>query len=1500
LLLINLSYKSNGGNPFFVKLFLQSLYDEQLLTFSSQTHWQWDLAKIRQHPATENVITLMAYQIQQLPLATQQALSIASCIGHRLTLSTLQTAMSCSPAVIYEALQPALNSGILLQTDSELYFAHDRVQEAAYQLLTETEKAHTHLTIGQRLLANSTSEEALLLDIVAQLNRCHSLVTNPEECLRIARLNLKAGQKVKQATAYTAALDYLRTIPEWIDPKTLWQTDYLFAFTFHKELAVVEYLSGHFDISESLIKDMQPYLRSNLDKVEIFHILIIQKTLQGQLKEAINFGHQALQLLGSGLPLENLTDFIQKTASDLKQKLWGIPLSSLLDAPLIVEPEKQALFTILASILPASYRLGSELHPAVGLMSTSLSLTYGHTPESCLGYAVYGYLLCIMFEEYALGYEFGKLALQLAKKQQSPVQYSKSSLAILGWIYPWSQSIQQLPTLLTEAYEANLACGDLEYAGYCVFQKIMMLFNQGTPLDKVQQDILPLLQFAHSTKHQSAIKTIQGIERLLANLRGDTPDEWNFDTNAISEAQFEEGCQQTNSYQALCFYHTCKAQTFYLYGHFKQALDNLTCARKYLIFIVGQYVTAIFNWYDSLTRLSLYPTASVEEQQAYLEQVIQNQQQMQRWQASCTENFAHKYVLVKAELARLKGHYEQAEAYYNQAIELADRHGFIQEQALAAELAAKYWLARGQSLCAQGYLNTAFNSYKQWGGKRKLMQFKAKYADLLKALAPPGLSQLAINQEKTLSSNTLKLLDLSSILKASQTISSEIELPKLLRGMMQIIIENAGAQQGAVLFVEADDTIFVQAEYASDGTITTLQKIPLADWANGAQAVIQYVKRLHQSVVLDNATTHKQFKMDPYISRTQAKSILCVPLLKHTELKAILYVENNLMTHAFTPEHVQIVLILTAQMAISLENARYFAEQLALTLQLSEQSARAQMAEEMLHAVTHDLQLALQASKAGTWNWWIGTDQVTWDAANYALFGLKPSEFKGTFEAVVECVHPDDRERFKQEAKRCIKQNIPFDMEFRVIWPDKSVHILAAQGRVYRDKEDQPIKMAGVCLDITQRKQLEQERLEVLKKAEEERIRRQEALHYQQQQKEYTETVCHELRNPLQGMIGSTELLKTDMGALSTNLTAYQQRQMPETKMQLDACMENCKNYVANLEECIDHLKDLLDDVLNLAKLEANKMKLAIKIIQPKAIIQSVAKMFAAKLAQKQLQLNLQLPEEDILVKGDAQRLKQIMINLLANALKFTEKGGITLGLKVLQVATTYTRLQFMVADTGIGMTPEERSRLFQRFSQANVNIASQYGGTGLGLAISDKLVKLMNGQIEVASEKGQGTQFNFIIECAIPTQEELNTLVEQPEASTESATLPTVEPQARKILLVDDNPINQKVLAKMLKDLGYTTLQIATNGKEAVQFFTEAGPFDLIFMDIEMPVMNGYEASRQIREQEHMLKLASTPIIGLTGHTEEKYKQQALAAGMNDVLSKPFTKDDIQHLVAT
>jgi len=1484
--------QKTGGNPFFIKLFLQSLYDTQLLNFSLSTQWHWDTAKIQQHPATENVITFMSYQLQRLPYDTQEALNIISCLGNRIALNTLQIAMAGSRNTVYDALRPALNNGILIEIDDEVVFAHDRVQEASYSLLAEVERANRHLIIGRRLLTNSTHAEVLLFDIVAQFNHSHHLVTDLEERKQLGRLNLKAAQKAKQATAYTVALIYLYASKEWNYTETHWKTDYSLIFTLFKELAETEYLCGHFELSQALIATMQPYLQSTLDKIDIYYFLIIQKTLQGQFKAAIEYGLNALQLLGSELPVDNLTNFTQQKLEHIQKKLANTPSLSLLNYPIMDDPQKKAALKIINILHSPCYITSpKEMHVVTILMGMHLSLEYGNNAESCLIYVRYGYLLCNFFQKYELGYAFATLAIQLAEQLQAPIERCKSSLTKYLFVHPWSKPIYLIIPEVDAGFKASLNYGDLTYAAYYSALKIWTLLDIGVNLKKIQQEATVMLQFTQSIKHHFATY-INVVQRVAANLVANTPAQQDFTFNTIDEIAFEEIFLNAKNYFPLCVYRIYKAQVLYLHHDIEHALQVILLAEKDLIYIPGIYPTALFNWYQSLIYLALYQTVPRDMQASYLKQVMQNQQQMRLWQASCPENFTHKYLLVEAELACIKGDYPQAEIYYDQAIKLAMEYGFIQEQALAAELAAKYWLMRDKLLCAKGYLLEAFNNYKQWGAKRKALLLKEKYPDLLRVFTSQ-LTNLIVNPEITLSVDSLRNLDLTSILKASQAISSEIELSKLLHKMMNIIIENAGAQKGAVLFLEKDGSIFVQAEYLLGGQIITLQNIPLIEWTGGAHSVIQYIKRQHHHVVINNAITHESFYADPYISKVQAKSILCLPILKQDRLTAILYVENNLMSHAFTTEHVQIVLILMAQMAISLENAHYFTEQIALTRQLAKQSARAKIAEESLHAVTHDLELALHASKAGTWNWLLSSDKMTLDSVNYALFGLTPETFTGTYEGILAQVHPADRETVDSVVRQCIESGTAYNMEYRIIWPDSSEHVISAHGSVYRDNQGKPIKMAGVCLDVTQRKQLEQERLEAIKKAEEEHIRRQEALNYQKKLEEDTHTICHELRNPLQGLIGSTQLLKTEIDSHNDYLIEYQKAPTEKLRAQLNVDIKNCKDTLNNLEESNKHLEALLDDILNLAKLDAHKMELVSEPFQPRAIIDSVIKMFKAKTAQKQLQLLSQIPEEEVWVKGDEKRLKQIIINLLANALKFTELGSITLGFNVQQITATHTQLRFTVEDTGIGMNAEEKSKLFQRFSQASANVSNQYGGTGLGLEISEKLVKLMQGQIEVTSEKDKGTTFSFTITCENFNPQELKDFAPQTTQPSNAA----ITELHYKILVVDDNVINQKVLTAMLKKQDHS-VQIANDGLEAVQLFTTAGPFDLIFMDMEMPIMYGDEATRQIRQKESELHLPPIPIICTSARTSDELLPYIQGAGMNDFLIKPFKKEDVTRVI--
>jgi PAS domain S-box-containing protein len=618
------------------------------------------------------------------------------------------------------------------------------------------------------------------------------------------------------------------------------------------------------------------------------------------------------------------------------------------------------------------------------------------------------------------------------------------------------------------------------------------------------------------------------------------------------------------------------------------------------------------------------------------------------------------------------------------------------------------------------------------------------------------------------------------------------------------------------------------------------------------------------------------------------------------ELKAILYAENNLMTYAFTPERAQTALILTAQMAISLQNARYFAEQLALTQQLAEQSARRQLAEESLHTVTHDLKLALEASRAGTWNWWFATNRITWDGTHCALFGMTPDEFKGTYDAFLEQVCPKDRERLKQTLEQCKEQDTFHDLEYRIIWPDSSEHMMAAHGRVYRDlRTGQPIKMAGVCLDITERKKLEQERMEALEQAEKkERQRADEAERYFKQQGEFINTVCHEIRNPMSGISNTVVFLEEKMASLKTLKASLPAPLQPS----LEELVQTLEEDIQTIKHCVDHQTGVINGVLNLSRLESGKVALLLKPFKPKTIIEEIIPLFTSQLKTKQLSLVVALPEHAIAIKGDSERFKMILINLISNAIKFTEKGHIKISLQTQAVDSNHVELVICVEDTGIGMTPEEQSRLFQQFSRP---LSSQYEGSGLGLAISKKLLDLMGGAIQVHSVKGQGSTFTIHLTCEIVDIEEKRVSPLLQRKLPDPLSIVTPAPASKQhILVAEDNIVNQKILRRQLEATGYTCM-VADNGQKAIEAIGaltavetpeqwNLAAFDLILMDLEMPVMGGIEATGLIRKKEKQLGLPSIPIIGLSAYAEEIYGETAKEAGMDAYNTKPYRKEEL------
>jgi predicted ATPase/class 3 adenylate cyclase/GAF domain-containing protein/tRNA A-37 threonylcarbamoyl transferase component Bud32 len=946
--LAELVVRKTEGNPFFVNQFLNTLHQENLLFFNlhhseSPRKWQWDIAKIEAMDITDNVVELMSIKLSKLPARTQQVLRLAACLGNQFDLNTLSFIHEKSPSETFQDLLPAVQEGLLLPT-SELEaldiesitsnllifnykFLHDRVQQAAYALMDETLQKAVHLRIGRLLLANLSTEEQTerIFDLVDHLNRGQDLITDEQEQIKLAKFNLLAGQKAKDATAYAAAKDYLSAGIASLTSNS-WNQHYELTFALHKEQAEIEYLNGNFEQSEALIYVTLAHTKSALEKAELYNLLIVQYTMLAKYENAIQAGRDALALLGIVLPEVNLQTALNVELGNAKENLGDREIAALITEPQMISSGKKAAIKLLMNIDPPAYFINQELYAVIVLKMANISLKYGSVSESAKGYTTYGLILGSVLGDYQSGYEFARLGVNLSEKFNDLAQKCKACNIFANHVIHWMKPIKDAKVINKEGYKAGLASGEFQFAGYILMHQFMNEFFAGKNIENLLKKITSKLTFVTKTKNNLAINSLRGYHLSLSNLCSITNEKFDFHNTDITEDQYLKIFQFQPDPHSLCLYYILKCQIFYLYEQPNEALQYALEAEKLLPFILGIVTEAEHNFYYSLSLVALYPEASESDKQYYWEHIIANQKQMKIWANNCPENFLHKYLLVAAEIARVSGKDLEAIDLYDRAIESAREQEFIQNEALANELAAKFWIGKSKEEFAQLYMTKAHYGYQLWGAKRKVEDLEEKYPQLLvrkSTTAKTGIKNTTSSIDTT-SNKSSSCLDLTTVMKASQAISGEIVLDKLLVKLMQILIENAGAQKG-FLILESKGELLIEAEGSlNQNNVTVLQSLSIESRQALSLSIINYVAHTKESVVLNDASREGNFTNESYIQTTQPKSILCAPLINQGQLLGIVYLENNLTTGAFTPDRLEMLNLLSAQAAISIENARLY------------------------------------------------------------------------------------------------------------------------------------------------------------------------------------------------------------------------------------------------------------------------------------------------------------------------------------------------------------------------------------------------------------------------------------------------------------------------------------------------------------------------------------------------------------------------------------------------
>ena len=929
--------RKTEGNPFFVNEFLRMLHSENLLTFdAAHLSWKWNIAQIQAQNITDNVVELLLLKLQKLPEGTQRMLRLAACVGAEFDLETLAIIDEKSPQAISVDLLAAIQAGFILplsELDEDLLiqeykFLHDRMQQAAYALIDDSQKQSVHLQIGRNLLLKTLPEQLSdkLFEIVDHLNYGLELITNQAERNEIAKLNLMAAQKAKGAIAYNMARNYLAAGKVWLAASS-WQTNYDLTLELHLETAEVAYLCGEFEQVEHLAAIVLQEAKTVLDSVKVYEVKIQLNMAQNQPLKAINTALQVLQKLGISFP-ETLNQSDIRLELDAITSLFaGKPIGDLIHLPEMTEPDKLAAMQILSGITIAAYIAVPDLMPLLAAKQVNLSIQYGNALVSPFAYAIFGMALCGRVGDIESAYQFGQLALRMLSRSNSHSLKARTLNIVNNFIIHWKEHNGELLKPLLEAHQSGLETGDFEFGAYSAYNYCFQSFVIGKELVDVERVMRIYSEAIRQIKHKIALNWLQIFQQTVSNLMKCSSDP----TCLVGEIYNEESelpqLQAANDGNSIFKVYFNKLFLNYLLSNYVQAVESSVVAERHLSYVAALPLIPLYNFYDSLARLAIYPESSTQVQTEILRKVALSQGKMKQWAHYAPMNYLHKYHLVEAENARVLGQSPEAEEFYEQAIQGAKDNEYLQEEALAYELAAKFYLERGRSKFAQTYMKEAHYCYERWGATVKIKDLETRYPQLFPQSS--SVTDTAIRTTSGTTSNTSPIaFDLATVLKASQAISSEIELAQLLRSLMRILIENAGAQTGCLILENAETWTIEAACELNDGehvcVSQVLQSLPTTNRL--PESIIQYVIRTHESVILNDATREGNFINEPYIQCNQTQSLLCLPLLNQSKLVGVLYLENQLAAGAFTPERSQVLNLLSTQAAIAIKNAKLYSK----------------------------------------------------------------------------------------------------------------------------------------------------------------------------------------------------------------------------------------------------------------------------------------------------------------------------------------------------------------------------------------------------------------------------------------------------------------------------------------------------------------------------------------------------------------------------------------------
>jgi len=1270
-------YEKTGGNPFFVIQFLVELADKSLLTFDAEIGaYNWDITEIQKVGFSADVVHLVTEKLNRLASATKLALKSLACLGNTAQIDTLVRVREQPEQVIHDALWGAVQAGLLLRNGSTYKFLHDRVQEAAYALISKEDRAAVHLKIG-RLLASSVKEgdmKEAIFEIVNQFERATGLIASEAEREYVATLFLSAARQARNSTAYNSALRYLHRGRSLLADDS-WHRQYALTFEFELRMAECELLIGELANAEKRLETLIGYGTGKLDLASAYRLKITLHVVKSETDRTVEAALECLRLFGVVLEPDPTTRQLDAAFAEIWSTLNELTIEAIAELPRATNPDVEAAMTLLwaPAISKSEAFLGIYLCHIVGF-----TIANGVTAASTDGIGWFGNFVGHRFGRYSDGYRLTRLACDLVEKHNFTAFRAKALYA-LYMSRLWFQPISQALEAALDAFAAGSDSGDVLAACGSANAVVLTRFARGDHLEDVGREVEKGISFTNQTGYRDVGKVLLIEQRAVLHLQGRTESFATLDGDGFKESEFEQFLASSRNGLMLFCSWVSKGQSCYMAGRLDEAAYAFEKAEPLYWVCPGHIQHFNYQLFSALTLAALEPGGHPSPER---KSRLQTQyEQLGCWAEACPSTFEDKHALLGAEIARIEGRAADAMMLYERAIKSAGNNGFINDEALAHELAARFHFNKGLDTSGHAHLRHSHDCYQRWGAHGKVRQ--------LESIFPSLRENDKIAFSTGANGNSLSNVDILAIFKATQAISREIVIDDLVKTLLTIAVETAGADRGLLILVRSDEPHIVAEAITNNREIAISLRERIASASELPDSLLQYVMRTRQAIILDEATSSPLFSRDVYVRTNKCRSILCAPIVKQGLVSGVLYLENGLTPYAFTLQSLSLLEILASQAAISLETAALYHDLRRSETFLSEGE---------------------RLSRCGTWSWNLRTGELKWSAEHFRLCGYEPGEVKPSYSLFLDRVHPDDRARLDDIVLAATRVGKTFNCEVRLSLPSGETKTCLSMGRQLAPDSGNGSEYIGTLIDVSDRRRAES----ALRDAQGEltRVARLTTMG------EFAASIAHEVNQPLTAMVISASACL---------------QWLADEKMDVAAARKSANNIIENGHRA----GQIIKGIYSLAK----KVPSEIRLVDLNYTIQEVLGLMRDEIERQDITVHVQLSEKPASVEGDGVQLQQVIFNLARNSIE--AMGSEPTKPRVLKVVSDVHfdgRVEVAIVDSGPGLDASVESRLFEAF------VTTKTHGLGMGLSVCRSIVVAHGGHLFGSNNENRGSTFKFTI----------------------------------------------------------------------------------------------------------------------------------------------------------